>query len=853
MAIADTKKLLLGLGIFASGFVGLGYQIVWTKQLVAAIGLETPAILAIVTAFMGGFSIGAFTLDRFIRQSNHPLRWLAGLELLIGSWGAFSFYSATQFFQIIDSATNALLDPQNSVISFFGACLLFFLPSTIAMGATLPAMERAWRQWFNSKGCVGLIYGINTAGAAFGVLIVTFLIIPAVGLQRSLITMCCVSFVIGFGLLSCRKKIELKPTLVRTTGIKTQKFSPEFVRLGILGLLGMSYQLLCVRVLSQSLENTVFTYASILSIYLLGTSIGGIIFHRLEKLNSKPNFQSAVSISSSGLVLLSLLIMPMIPSLYKNLWAWANLVPAKMFFSEIVIASSILLLPTIGSGFLFASLIRKSLRDTSTIGIPLGYNLVGATVAPLLFCGLIPFLGTRTLLLGVGLGFLTIVNLKSWLRLWPALPAILALVFLTPGKSALLGINENQAHGRLIAEGIAGVVSVATEASGHKRLEVNNRFMMGSTQAAIAERRQAHLPLLIHPSPKQALFLGVGTGITIGAAAAYPDLKTDGVELLPEILDYLGEFSAWNRYPYNNASIRLHRMDARRFVKQTDIRYDVIVADVFHPARDGAGLLYTKEHFEQIRTRLSDSGIFCQWLPLHQFDQTGLASLKATFQLVFPNTTFWLLNATLSVPVIAFVGSIEPIEIRNDRMNEIESNKLLFEELKDSQLHTVNRIMACFLREAENSQVDDRSIPINTDDFQFVSYHAPLRKRQSGQFDLLTGFLSPRSSSSQQVEPSNPISSWQSPWTPYLNARDLYLKGQLKEVEGDLITAIDYYLEGIQISPKFTLGYSRCISIAMGLNATDTKKAIHLLKQLETLRPAQSLAKRLLDRIQVTP
>jgi spermidine synthase len=852
MAIGDTKKLLLGLGIFASGFVGLGYQIIWTKQLVAAIGLETPAILAIVTAFMGGFSVGAFTLDRFIRQSNRPLRWLIGLELVIGFWGLFSFYIAAPFFQSIDSATNDLFSNHDNVAPFFGACVLFFLPSTVAMGATLPAMERAWRQLCDSKNCVGLVYGINTAGAAIGVLMVTFSIIPSVGLQYSLAAMCCVSFAIGVGLLFFLKNIELKPTTTRTTEISRRKFNPEFVRLGMLGLLGMSYQLLCVRVLSQSLENTVFTYASILSIYLLGTSIGGIVFHRFERRASKTMFQSGITVVSAGLILISLQIMPLIPSLYKNLWAWAAMVPSKMLISEMVIAGSILILPTVGSGFLFTSLIRKSIQAPSPIGIPLGYNLIGATLAPILFCVLIPICGTRILLVGVGLGFLTLVNLKSWTRLWPTLPALLVLASQTPTKPSLLGVNKSQTDGRTITEGIAGVVSIVTDESGHKRLEVNNRFMMGSTQAAIAERRQAHLPLLIHPAPKQALFLGVGTGITLGAAASYPDLEADGVELLPEILDSLGEFSVWNRYPYNNARIRLHRMDARRFVKQTKTQYDVIVADVFHPARDGAGLLYTREHFEQIKTRLSDSGIFCQWLPLHQFDQTGLGSLKATFQLVFPNTTVWLLNATLGVPVIAFIGSIEPIEIQNDRLNEIESNELLFEELRDSLLHTVNRIVSCYLREIEHARFDDRSFPINTDDFQFVSYHAPLRQRQGGQFELLTGFLPSQTGALRQAVPSTPISSWQSQWTPYLSARDLYLKGQLKEVEGALTAAIQHYLEGIKISQKFTLGYARCISIAMELNATEPQESIHLLNQLETLRPAQPLAKRLLDRIKAT-
>ena len=852
MAIGDTKKLLLGLGIFASGFVGLGYQIIWTKQLVAAIGLETPAILAIVIAFMGGFSLGAFTLDHLIRRSNHPLRWLAGLELLIGVWGVISFYMAGQFFRTIDSVTNTLLSTPDNATTLFGACLLFFLPSTVAMGATLPAMERAWRLWSQSRNCVGLVYGINTAGAAIGVLIVTFSVIPAVGLQGSLLAMCSVSFAIGIGLLFSRKKIEPNSSLTRTKESNARKFSPEFVRLGMLGLLGMSYQLLCVRVLSQSLENTVFTYAAILSVYLLGTSIGGIVYHRFERLTTKPIFQSAFTILASGTLILSLQIMPEIPSIYQNLWEWAAMMPMKMLMSEIIIASSILLLPTIGSGFLFALLIRKSIQFPSPIGIPLGYNLLGATTAPLLFCMLIPIVGTRTMLMGVGLGLLALVNLKSWGRLWPALPALLVLASLTPSKPSLLGMGKVQNEERITAEGIASVVSVVTERSGHKRLEVNNRFMMGSTQAAIAERRQSHLPLLIHPSPRRALFLGVGTGITLGAAAAYPGLETDGVELLPEILDSLGEFSAWNRFPYNNASIRLHRMDARRFIKQTKAQYDVIVADVFHPARDGAGLLYTKEHFEQIKSKLSHSGLFCQWIPLHQFDQAGLGSLKATFQLVFPNTTVWLLNATLSVPVIALVGSTEPIEIRNDRMIELETNELLMKELRDSQLHTVNRIVSCYLRNVEISQHDERSFPINTDDFQFVSYHAPHRQRRDGQYDLLTEFLPRQVSTPHQEEPSKPASNWQSQWTPYLNARDLYLRGQLKEVEGDLTIAIEHYLEGIKLSQKFTLGYARCISIAMGFNATEPEKSIQLLNQLRSLRPTQPLADRLLDRLQPT-
>ena len=63
---------------------------------------------------------------------------------------------------------------------------------------------------------------------------------------------------------------------------------------------------------------------------------------------------------------------------------------------------------------------------------------------------------------------------------------------------------------------------------------VNNRFQMGGTAAASAEYRQAHLPLLIHSQPHRAVFLGLGTGITLGGALLYSELVNDGVELVPE-------------------------------------------------------------------------------------------------------------------------------------------------------------------------------------------------------------------------------------------------------------------------------------------------------------------------------
>jgi hypothetical protein len=83
--------------------------------------------------------------------------------------------------------------------------------------------------------------------------------------------------------------------------------------------------------------------------------------------------------------------------------------------------------------------------------------------------------------------------------------------------------------------------------------------------------------------------------------------------------------------------LKIHATDARRFVNTCDQPFDVIVADLFHPDRDGAGFRYTVEHFTAIRSLLNPDGVFCQWLPLYQMDLDVLRTIIRTFMQVFPN------------------------------------------------------------------------------------------------------------------------------------------------------------------------------------------------------------------------
>src|SRR5215212_8060443 len=75
----------LGL-MLASGFAGLGYQIVWTQQCALWLGHESAAVLAVVAAFFGGLAVGALALGPRIDRSHRPVRWYAACEATMAIW-----------------------------------------------------------------------------------------------------------------------------------------------------------------------------------------------------------------------------------------------------------------------------------------------------------------------------------------------------------------------------------------------------------------------------------------------------------------------------------------------------------------------------------------------------------------------------------------------------------------------------------------------------------------------------------------------------------------------------------------------------------------------------------------------
>lgn len=648
---APTALLLMAV----SGFAGLGYQIVWTQQCGLWLGHESAGVVAVVSAFFGGLACGAWLFGARIERSRQPVRWYVACELAIAAWALVLTVAIAPFGETMLAITGAQPVALWQWTVAFGGTFLLLLPATAAMGATLPAIDRVMAQRRTADRSIAAPYASNTFGAVLGVLVTAFWFVPEIGLLRtSAICIVLNLFCAGLGSFALAPP---PPPAVRLAGRSASRGVP-LLRLAVTGLLGIGYEVLVVRVLGQVAEDTVYTYAMLLAVYLVGTALGAAVYQRFLAQGRDPQ-----TLGDRLLCALAAACLIGIGSLWAAerlkfdlLQAWGAGMGAAVA-AEAVLAVAAFGLPTILMGALFSHLSARAHAAGASFGQALAVNTLGAAAAPAIFGVLLaPALGPKVSLVLVALGYLALATRRTWHRPVAALPGLVALTVLA--ATPPLAFVEVSLGGHVVSyqEGVLAAVSVVEDEDGVSRLRINNRQQEGSSSSGLVDGRQALLPVLLHPAPTRALFLGLGTGITAATAAQDPTLQVDAVELLPEVVVASQHFAPPGTAGLSGRRPNVIAADARRYVRAARRRYDVIVADNFHPARSGSGALYTVEHFRAVRDRLAPDGIFCQWLPLHQLDLATLRSIVQSFITVYPGAMAILASNSLETPVIGLIA-----------------------------------------------------------------------------------------------------------------------------------------------------------------------------------------------------
>ena len=136
-------------------------------------------------------------------------------------------------------------------------------------------------------------------------------------------------------------------------------------------------------------------------------------------------------------------------------------------------------------------------------------------------------------------------------------------------------------------------------------------------------------------------------------------MTVEAVDIVPDVRAAMHFFGAENGNVVDRTNWTLIADDGRNYLKVSPHRYDAITADATHPAAAESWMLYTLEYYQQVHDKLNDTGVYVQWLPLHNMAPTDYLSVLYTFRRVFREETLLLFTSRYTL----LVGAKQPLAL----------------------------------------------------------------------------------------------------------------------------------------------------------------------------------------------
>ena len=303
--------------------------------------------------------------------------------------------------------------------------------------------------------------------------------------------------------------------------------------------------------------------------------------------------------------------------------------------------------------------------------------------------------------------------------------------------------------------------------------------------------------------------------------------------------------------------------DARRHVRTTGQRYDVIVADLFHPARSGAGALYTVEHFTAIRSRLRADGLFRQWLPLHQLDIETLRSITASFVQAYPGAMAMLATNSLDTPVLGLIARADGAAIDLPALHARLARFPLPSRLAHLQLTDEFAVLGGLVAGPGELTRFAAGAPLNTDDRPVVVHRAPfiIYAPDSVPRDRLQTLLHAVQPHADALLAAGGVGGdepeaarWRQRMTAFWAARTQFIDaGMTVRASGDAQAMLAQVraplLAVLRTSADFRPAYDPLLNLARAVAGSDVTGARTLLAELAAANPARPDAAALLRQL----
>jgi hypothetical protein len=166
----------------------------------------------------------------------------------------------------------------------------------------------------------------------------------------------------------------------------------------------------------------------------------------------------------------------------------------------------------------------------------------------------------------------------------------------------------------------------------------------------------AHLPMLLDTRIHSALQIGLGSAATLDALATYPTLdRIDSVEINDAVVRGSRLFE--ESRVFEDPRVRVIVEDALHLLLRSQESYDLVVSDGKQNAEMASNWkLLSHEFYSLALSRLSEHGLFVQWIPIHSLHSDFRIILRTAAE-VFP-----VLDVFYDPPTsVILVGSRHPL------------------------------------------------------------------------------------------------------------------------------------------------------------------------------------------------
>ena len=744
---------------FVSGACGLLYQVVWTRKLVLLLGTASYAVSTVLSIFFMGLGLGSLWGGRLADRSRSPLRLYGFFEIGIGIWALLFILLIDRGEGVVVSLLQAFQAGRAGAVALRAVLSLAFLivPVTL-MGATLPLLARFVTAQAQVRGArIGALYTVNTLGAVCGCAVTGFYLLAEQGYTRTTLVGAAANVAVGvlalvLAAVTSRGHAEPATAAARDEAVFTESEAPRAYVRGLLlvayaisGFCALALEVLWTRLLGIMFFGTTYAFTTMLTTLLCGIAVGSAVASVLvDRSRHRMSLLGWVEAAIGVACLLMLLGFVALPEKYEAARFavgsnWHKLVWIKFRLSFLV-----LFLPMFLFGMTFPIIVKafsvgrgKVGRD---VGLLYGANTFGGVLGAL--AGgyiLLPYLGTHRgiVILGsalFGTGVVLVLACPSRRKVMKVVSAaVLAGLFVVVFRAMPADVgrelgqwfvpeNESVIHYREGVEGTVVVSEPKEDTTGANRvLWINAVQATASIEKGVKMNRlQGVLPLLLHPGPREALFMCFGSGITAGTLAIAGFDRIDAVEISRDVLDAAPLFSKDNFGVVENPKVNLMVDDGRNFLLTTKKHYDVITFEPMPLALAGVSTFYTQEYYQLCLDHLAPGGIVSQWVPLHSLSADLVRSLLYTFTSVFPEYCIWFVNADLFI-----TGSNGPLVVDYAVARERIAQEPLHAALEEVGLDEASELLACFFMGKDTVERYVQGGAIMSDDRPWAEFVAP--------------------------------------------------------------------------------------------------------------------------------